>query len=100
MSCSKDATIKLYPTIHSLFIAQKFCDFVNPLSAEFNFRYLSYSAYLILSLAFFLVSIDYNRCFELRESPTSNQLAAFFYYSALEKITCTYTKVYISKNKK
>ena len=32
----------------------------NPLSAELNFRYPSYSALLISYLAVFLVSIDYN----------------------------------------
>ena len=39
---------------------------LNPLSPKLNFRYLSYSGQLISRIAFFLVSIDYNCCFEFR----------------------------------
>ena len=40
---------------------------LNPLSPKLNFRYLSYSGQLIsFFFAFFLVSIDYNCCFEFR----------------------------------
>ena len=71
----------------------------NPLSAELNFCYLSYSAYLISRLAFFLVSIDYNCCFELRGkvADVESISCVFFCCSALEKITCT--EIYESQNK-
>ena len=60
--------------------------YINLLSAKLNFRHLSYSAHLIWRLAFFLVSIDYNCCFELcGKVPDLESTCCIFFITGLWK---------------